>query len=413
VPSPTAAQKRLSFREANAGQTASQADALAEQVGVPAASRLALSRTRSERFVWYGDDDTLTLVVGEQEGAEVDTALAVGLAERGQRELRLVLPRGWHEPTLHRWAWLRDDLPLRVWSHVRGVASSAARPARQQSQDLVHGTEKPMLHVGERTSWVESLMRWAGAQPDLDASHRPDVRAWQCRGQRVLRIKPQGAGLEVIAGINWGAASPNMTPTPLLITGPLTSSQEAVLREQVLAGCAQRLSGVAKKADEHWLQAVLRRYPRELGLEQPVLRELAAWRPSGSLGTRQTVPRGRGFVDLAGLDGTGTVLLVETKLGGDHMLILQGLDYLIWAEANPERLTLRLDCRADAPFEIAYCVGGKDGGLPAWSSHAGQQLKALAPDLRWHIQEVTEWTGDAARSRRGEQHTYPLPGAAA
>jgi hypothetical protein len=413
VPSLTAAQKRLAFREKSTNQPSSKADVLAEQVGVPAASRLDLSRTRSERFVWYRDDDMLTLVVGDQEGAEVDTALAIGLAERGQRELRLVLPRGWHESTLHRWAWLRDDLPLRVWSHHDGVASSSARPTRQQTQDLVHGAEKPMLHLGERTGWVESLMRWAGEQSDLDASHRPDVRAWQCRGQRVLRIKRQGASLEIIAGINWGAASPHSTPTPLLITDPLTSSQDAELREQVAIGCAQRLNGIAKKADEHWLQAVLRRHPRELGLEQPVLRELAAWRPSGTLGTTQAAPRGRGFVDLAGLDASGMVLLVETKLGADHMLVLQGLDYLIWAEANRERLTLRLDCRPDAPLEIAYCVGGKNGGTPTWSAHAGEQLEALAPDLRWHVQEVTGWTGDTAKSRRGALHTYPLPTAAA
>lgn len=411
MPSPTAAERRLAFREKQPGQNASAADALAEQAGVPASCRLDLS-TGSKRFVWYGDDDTLTLVVGEQEGAEADTALAIGLAERGTRELRLVLPHGWHEPTLTRWAWLRDDLPLRVWSHDDGVASTAARPTRKQSQDLVRGTEKPMLHLAQRTSWVESLMRWAGEQPDLDASHRPDVRAWQCRGQRVLLIRPKGTGLEIIAGINWGAASPHATPVPLLITEPLTDVQITDLRAQVAAGCDQRLNGVANKADEHWLQAVLRRHPRELGLEQPVLRELAAWRPSGSLGTSQTQPRGRGFVDLAGLDATGTVLLVETKLGADHMLILQGLDYLIWAEGNRKRLTSRLDCRTDAPFEIAYCVGGKDGGPPTWSAHAGEQLNALAPDLRWHVQEVTDWTGDAAKSRRGPLHTYPLPAAA-
>ncbi len=412
MPSPTAADKRLAFREKQVGQDASDADAVAEQAGAHPSSRLDPSKG-SQRFVWYQDPDTLTLVVGEQEGAEVDTALAIGLAERHGRGLRLVLPHGWHEPTLMRWAWLRNDLPLSVWTHSHRVAAAAARLSRAQSQDVVHGAEKPMLHLGQRTSWVEPLMRWAGEQSDLDASHRPDVRAWQCRGQRVLLIRPKGAGLEIIAGINWSAASPNATPVPLRIDGPLTNAQTVKLCEQVLAGCEQRLNGVAKKADEHWLQAVLRRHPRELGLEQPVLRELAAWRPSGSLGTSQTTPRGRGFVDLVGLDATGTVLLVETKLGADHMLILQGLDYLVWAEGNRARLTSRLDCRSDAPFEIAYCVGGKDGGPPTWSAHAGAQLNALAPDLRWHVQEVRGWTGDGARSRRGPLQTYPLPAAGA
>lgn len=75
------------------------------------------------------------------------------------------------------------------------------------------------------------------------------------------------------------------------------------------------------------------------GSEQAVLLELPAWRPSGSAGTKQRTPRGRGFVDLAGLDATGTLLLVEPELRGDHMLVLQGLDYRSRAEANRARLT--------------------------------------------------------------------------
>ncbi|KRE41056.1 hypothetical protein ASG74_14415 [Knoellia sp. Soil729] len=176
----------------------------------------------------------------------------------------------------------------------------------------------------------------------------------------------------------------------------------------MLQGCAERLKGVAHKADEHWLQSVLRRHPEALGLEQPVLRELPAWRPGGSLGTGQTTPRGRGFVDLAGLDAAGTLLLVETKLGADDMLVLQGLDYLIWAEANRERLTTRLDARKSIPFEISYCVGGKKGGDPSWSRHAKAQLSALAPDLRWHVQEVTNWTDDAPKAVRSPLRQLPV-----
>lgn len=391
---------------------AEEAEQLAEIVGAAAGSRLPDSGRRTSRFVWFDDEDALTLVVGAQEAADVDLALALGLSTRAQRALRLVLPDGWHEPTLHRWAWLRDDLPLQVWVHAEGKAAPAERPTRAHTTAGLSGAEDPPLHLGERTGWVESLMRWAGEQPDLDASHRRDVRAWQCRGQRVLRIVRTGKGLEIVAGIDWGTNSPHSTPEPLRLTGPLTHEQEQQLVSYVLEGCQQRLAGVAHKADEHWLQAVLRRHPRVLGLEQPVLRELPAWRPSGQLGTKQPLPRGRGFVDLAGLDATGSLLLVETKLGADDMLILQGLDYLVWAEANRDRLTQRLDCHRDVPFEIAYCVGGKGGGTPGWSAHTQAQLEALAEDVRWHVQEVTGWTGDAPASIRGPLRTYPLPPAA-
>lgn len=397
----------LSKKQLREAFAAENADMLAAQVGAEVTARLPPSSTRSARCVWYADPDALTLVVGDQEQGDVDLALAVGLAELGQRTLQLVLPAGWHEPTLQRWAWLRPNLPLRVWTHHEGTVTGTVRPSRQETLDKLHGAEDPALHLGARTSWVESLMRWAGEQPDLDPAHRRDVRAWQCRGQRVLRIQRTAGGLRIVAGIDWGAASPHPSPQPLHLTGPLTAQQAQTLQSQVLEGCRQRLTGVARKADEHWLQAVLRRHPRRLGLEQPVLRELPAWRPSGSLATKQELPRGRGFVDLAGLDATGTLLLVETKLGADDMLILQGLDYLAWAEANRDRLTQRLDCRRDVPFEIAYCVGGKDGGAPSWSSRTGAQLAALANDLRWHVQELTDWTDDDPRSHRLPLRTYP------
>jgi hypothetical protein len=266
-----------------------------------------------------------------------------------------------------------------------------------------------VLHLGDRTGWVEDLMRWASTQENLDPAHRRGIRAWQCRGQRVLRIERSRRGLTIVAGIDWGATSPHETPEPLTITGPLTPAELSAVTERVQAGCEQRLAGVARKPDEHWLQAVLRRQPEALGLEQPVLRELPAWRPRGSSGSRGKQCRGRGYVDLAGLDATGTLVLVETKLGGDDMLVLQGLDYRIWAEANRSRLTARLDCRSDVPFEISYCVGGKDGGVPTWSRHAVAQLRALAPDLRWHVQEVTDWFDDQPSSRRGLLHNFPLP----
>ncbi len=156
-PAPTAAAKRRIFAD-------TKADGLATQVGAAVGSRLQPSGTKLSRFVRYADSDALTLVVGEQEGSEVDTALAIGLGERGNRNLRLVLPTGWHEPTVHRWAWLRDELPLEVWRHDGTTVSPELRPDRAQTQKLVAEDEDRQHHLGDRTSWVEGLMRWAGEQ---------------------------------------------------------------------------------------------------------------------------------------------------------------------------------------------------------------------------------------------------------
>lgn len=403
----------VNIKDARAEFARTHADALAEQAGASASSRLR-SSALSTRYTWYRDDQTLTLVVGPQEENQSDAALAVGLAERGNRELQLVLPAGWHEPTLHRWAWLREDLPLAVWSHEHGATSPEQRPSVAETKILMTSEEDPALYLGERTAWVEELMRWAGAHRDLDPSHRRDVRAWHCRGQRVLRIKRTRTGLEIVAGIDWGTSSPNKSPVPVSVLGPLTDSQLEAIKEAVGRGCDQRMTaaGVAYKADEHWLQAVLRRHPDKLGLEQPVLRELAAWRPTGGAKSTHGKPRGRGFVDLAGLDSTGVLVLVETKLGADDMLVLQGLDYLIWAEANRSRLTSRLDCRREIPIEIAYVVGGKGGGEPTWSRHAAAQFDAVHPDIRWHVQQVTDWTEDDPHCTRGALHTFPITASA-
>jgi hypothetical protein len=112
----TVEPERVSAAELRRSFAADDADHLAEQVGASVDARLPGGRGRSDRYVWFGDDEALTLVVGAHEAHDVDTALAIGLAERRERKLRLVLPRSWHEPTLHRWPWLRDDLPLEVWT---------------------------------------------------------------------------------------------------------------------------------------------------------------------------------------------------------------------------------------------------------------------------------------------------------
>ncbi|MDQ0375983.1 hypothetical protein [Cellulomonas humilata] len=401
------------------------ADTLAEKVG--AGTRLPPGGGRGLRFVWYQNEKSLTLVVGAQEADDADRALAIGLAERGSRELRLVLAAGWHEPTMHRWAWLRDDLPVRVWTHdchpgaepchqdseLGHQVTELARPGRDDSAELVTAVEKPQLHLGDRTPWVADLMRWAGRHLDLDPAHRSGFRAWQCRGQRVLVIRRTREGLQIVAGIDFGPTSPNPTPTPLVLTGRMTDEQLREVTAAVEAGCHERRFGIALRHDEHWLQAALRRRPDALGLEQPVLREVAAWRPRGSASDdpeRPRVPRSRGFVDLAGLDALGTLVLVETKLGADDLLVLQGLDYWIWARANRKRLAARLDCKDDVPMEIAYCVGGTGGGDPTLSRHLPAQLDALHPEIRWRLLHVTEWTNDGVpkvTDEHGSQHHAP------
>ena len=62
--------------------------------------------------------------------------------------------------------------------------------------------------------------------------------------------------------------------------------------------------------------------------------------------------RGRGYIDLLGIDGHGDVRIVETKIADnrDDLLILQGLDYYVWAKAYRQVLLARLGASDKADF---------------------------------------------------------------
>jgi hypothetical protein len=102
-------------------------------------------------------------------------------------------------------------------------------------------------------------------------------------GQKVLSIKVTTAGLAVTAGIHY--SKPGEAPVPVAVSKGenLRPEQLAATESGVGEGIQARLTGSPPihRPDEHWLQAVIRRNPSLVGVEQPALRELPAWRPSG------------------------------------------------------------------------------------------------------------------------------------
>jgi hypothetical protein len=141
------------------------------------------------------------------------------------------------------------------------------------------------------------------------------------------------------------------------------------------------------RPDEHWLQAVIRRNPGLVGVEQPALRELPAWRPGGD-GSAQS--RGRGYIDLLGVDGHGDIRVVETKLASntDDLLVCQGLDYYIWALAYRRILIGRLGAPDRAAFEIHYVIGDTADGKIHRSGYLPPQARNLDSAVRWRFQAV-------------------------
>jgi hypothetical protein len=125
--------------------------------------------------------------------------------------------------------------------------------------------------------------------------------------------------------------------------------------------------------------------PFIVGVEQPALRELPAWRP------RDTVQEwGRGYIDLLGLDGHGDIRIVETKLAdnADDLLVLQGLDYFVWAKAYEHALRTRLGAAKNARLELHYVLGAsaKTGDIKV-STCTEPLAGALDPTaVRWRFQ---------------------------
>jgi hypothetical protein len=357
---------------------------------------------RSARFAYFASDRSFVVVAGEQEGREVDLAFARGLTYRDGRRLILVLPERHAFATLQRAPWFTATARPEVYLHDGHIARRRELPTQHDTVNLLK-TLKPgkspedelreaatPMHLGLRSAIVYDLVEWATTEPRLDASHRRGERSWHCMGQRVLSITGTTAGLAITAGIHY--SKPGKAPTPLKInTGAsIDPGQLETIKCQVRAGITERLAGTPPihRPDEHWLQAVVRRDPSLVGVEQPALRELPAWRPSGD-GTSWA----RGYIDLIGVDGHGDIRLVETKLtnNSDDLLVFQGLDYYIWATAYHRTLLDRLGAADRAVVEIHYVIGDTANGDIHVSKFVPEQARSLDPVIRWRFQTIHKW----------------------
>jgi hypothetical protein len=354
----------------------------------------------STRFAYFADDSHFVVVAGEQEETATDLALAYGLSYRtASQQLVLVLPEGRAHPTLQRGPWFHEDARPIVYLHDGETARATALPTRPATieaftdrlppgatlQTELRASSAP-AHLGDRSDPIEQLVEWATRESVLDPGHRPGERSWHCMGQRVLSIKSTTDGLAVRAGIHTQAGNP---PLPIVKGEGLTASQLAMIQDRVRAGVDARLSGEYRKPDEHWLQAVIRRDPSLVGVEQPALREVPAWRPNASDKTW-----GRGFIDLLGVDGHGDLRVVETKLAknSDDLLILQGLDYFLWSTAYGDVVRERIGAPNRSRIVVHYVVGASPGGAVHLSVHARRHVEVL--DIPYRFQIVTDWFTD-------------------
>jgi len=352
----------------------------------PAAQPLGTAGRLPGTFSWLADDDGVLAVghPGERQ-VDLDQALAYGIAEAGDRELILVLPGGTEEPTRRRLPWL--DVPVRLYTFTDSEPPAPAAPLART--EVLSGYTDALVtdahDLGDRTEWVDRLVRWAASTPELVAAHRPSYLAWHCRGRKVLGVRRTRGGLTVTAGVHSSKAY--RAPLTVPLSGLMPAESYHRVTAAASTAIADRLSGADVANAEHELQERLAELRRQLGL-RAVVREFPAIRAGGE----------RGYIDLLGVGADRRIHVVESKIGADPMLVLQGLDYWVWASAHSQALVAHLNDRFDSDLDahvapvIDFVLGAKANRYhhPITAAVA----TALDGSISWRFHTIDGWDGD-------------------
>lgn len=350
------------------------ARAVAGQDVAPWAPGFRLTR----KAEWFSTSaGRLITVVGDHESArDVDAILGFALGVMGDVTADLVLPDGKEATTLRRLPFL--TYPIRVWTHEDGSVTETIVPT--QTEVLTSYDDALALadhDLGHFADWTANLVVWADAE--LDPAHRPSYLSWHCQGRKVLQIQRTGSGLNVVAGAQYKDAADRDLPTPIVVhlETHLSELQEQQLKDATDRAVADRQSGFDGANMEHRFQAALAASHQRLGYKL-VRREVPTKRA------------GRGFVDFLAATDTGQLTVVETKRGSDSQLVLQGLDYWLWATGHKAELATALGASLEKPVQIDFVL---DGGVhPLVSPYNAAQVEALDGSIPWRFRAV-HWEG--------------------
>jgi len=259
----------------------------------------------------------------------------------------------------------RDD-PPGGWGYGIGA------PPRPTDHEVV---------LNEKLAWVADFTEWLETRDEIYTEHTEHYLAWRCAGTIVLKMTPGKHHVTIAAGIQHSRTGP--LPLKVDCTGVLTETKRSELEGRVLEAVGSFPDGLAERYREHRLQGVIAgQHPPILGLDPPLKSERAAWRPYP--------PDGRAFLDFLGVDHQGVLHIIETKVGEDAMMVLQGLDYWIWATANRDGLATEFGLRNGvSAVEVDFLVDGGKGKLLGPYSKA--QSLALADEVVHRFWEIRDW----------------------
>ena len=138
--------------------------------------------------------------------------------------------------------------------------------------------------------------------------------------------------MEITSGIHYSGPK---KPIPHVTSGPIDLAVQAEVQREVETGIEAARAREAGPYKEHLLQENLMRHRVDVGWPESdvLIREFPALRPNG----------GTGYIDFLRVEHDGTMHIIETKIGLDEFVVLQGLDYWIWARSNMDLLRKRFE----------------------------------------------------------------------
>jgi hypothetical protein len=363
--------------------TASYGEIL-ETIGAPTSPFAPQRGALSSLFRWYSDEDRLCVVAGDPTMGPLtsDIGFAHALGHLGDRDLIVVFPTAGADAVADRLPFL--EISSTCWA-MSEAGLSRVQPRRPADVIAAYAGMRGGSHdVSVATVWIEPLLNSLASRPGLVEDDRKSYRTWQYKGRQVLTLRMASATeAELVAGVNYSDPRPDVDPPVVLrLSAAITSGELADVTDAIDRACKGRDSGADQANAEHLLQERLRTEWKPLGLRSTPLREVPVRRPIGY-----------GYIDLVGAGQDGRIHVIETKLGPFDRLIVQGLDYWIWANANRSALCDLLALPPDAGVAIDYVVAEKEPGHGVIGSYTSGQAETLQGAIRWRFTTVRNWTG--------------------
>lgn len=369
------------------------ASEIAEAVVAPTTPFTPEKGALSSLFRWFADDSRLCVIASDLglKASSTDVGFAHALGHLGDRDLIVVFPAAGAEAVSDRLPFL--EIPARCFA-LTGDDVKRVEPKRPADVIASYAGLRGGTHdVTAGLKLMAPLVDWLSERGGLVEDDRKSYRTWQYKGRQILTLRMSANDeAELVAGVNYSEPKPGLEPVVLRLSAPMTDVELALVQGAIDVACVRRDTGADQANAEHLLQEQLRTEWQLLGLKAAPLREVPVRRPVGY-----------GYIDLVGAGVDGRIHVIETKLGPFDRLVIQGLDYWVWATANAPALAEALDLPADAGVDVDYVVAEKNPGHGVIGSYTSGQAEALHGAIRWRFTTIRNWAGGT------EPHVERLP----